>query len=116
MIRERQYVVVNNLDIVQGGPWTWVDRQDSRRKSVLDLCIMSTCLVPYITRVEVDTEQKFTPRRVTKTKKRIKITYTDHYALKVELKGIPKKIEHKTNLPTWNLNKPGGRDTYKSEL
>ena len=114
MIRERQYVIVNNLDIVQGGPWTRVDRQDSRRKSVLDLCIISTSLLPYITRMEVDTEQKFTPRRVTKTKKGIKTTYTDHYSLKVELKGIPRKIEHTTILPTWNLNKPGGWDIYNN--
>ena len=72
LIEEGQYILINNLDIVQGGPWTWQDRKDNRRKSCLDLCIISISLLPYINSVVVDKDLKFTPRRVIKTKKETK--------------------------------------------
>ena len=108
MIQGGLYILINNIDIVKGGPWTWVDRQDSNRKSCLDLAIISVSLVPYINKVEIDSDKKFTPRRVTKTKKEIKSTYTDHFSLKIELKNIPKKVHKEKPPPNWNLNKPGG--------
>ena len=106
--------MINNLDIVQDGPWTWIDRQDSSRKSCLDLAIMSSSLLPYLSKVVVDKEHKFTPRRVLKTRKGIKSTYTDHFSLKIELKGIPKKQQQEKQQITWNLNKPGGWSDYKT--
>ena len=62
----------------------------------------------------VDKEHKFTPRRVLKTRKGIKSTYTDHFSLKIELKGIPKKQQQEKQQITWNLNKPGGWSDYKT--
>ena len=67
-IKERPYILINDLDIARGGTWTWVDRKDNRRKSILDLAIMSESLLPYIAKVEIDSEKKFTPRRVMKRK------------------------------------------------
>ena len=90
MIKERQYVLINNLDLVVGGPWTWVDRQDSTRKSCLDIGIMSVSLLPFLTKVEIDIEKKITPRRVVNMKNNIKTIFTDRYSVKVELSGIPK--------------------------
>ena len=112
MIKESFYILINNLDIVEGGPWTWVDRQDSNIKSCLDLGIISVSLMPYVTKVQVDIHKNFTPRRVKGKKKKTTI-YTDHYSLKVELKGIPRKQDNDKPEPTWNRSKPGGWDVYK---
>jgi hypothetical protein len=104
---------MNNLDIVKGGPWTWVDRQDSRRKSCLDIGIISWSLIPYLKTVEIDVNRQFTPRRVQKKKKQIVTTFSDHFALKVELSGIPRKQEVSRTETNWNLGKPGGWDLYE---
>ena len=64
LIKTDRYVLINNLDLVVGGPWTWVDRQDNARRSCLDLGIVSVSLVPFITNVVIDNDRKFTPRRV----------------------------------------------------
>ena len=114
MIKDRQYILVNNLDIVKVGPWTWQDRKDSRRKSCLDLVIVSMSLLPYIHSVVVDKDKTFTPRRVVKTKKETKSIFSDHYALKVELKGLPKKQDNEKKETMWKLNTPGGWETFKS--
>ena len=115
MIKERQYVLINNLDLVVGGPWTWVDRQDSTRKSCLDIGIMSVSLLPFLTKVEIDIEKKITPRRVVKMKNNIKTIFTDHYSVKVELSGIPKHKETKKPEAGWNLGKPNGWKLYEDE-
>ena len=93
MIQECPYVVINNLDIVVGGPWTWIDRQDRSRKSCLDLGLMSASLLPFLTKVEIDKEKKITPRRVIKKKKEMTTIFTDHFSLKNEFTGIPRNKE-----------------------
>ena len=114
LIRDRRYILINNLDIVQGGPWTWQDRKDISRKSCLDLCIVSTSLLPYISSIVIDKDMKFTPRRVVKTKKETKSIYSDHFSLKVELKGLPKKQEQEKKETMWKVNNPGGWETFKA--
>ena len=113
LIKNHQYVVINNLDVAEGGPWTWVDRQDSTRKSCLDIGIMSVSLVPFLTKVMVDTERQFTPRRVRTIKKKRITIFTDHYSLKVEFKGIPRKEETAKPETSWNRGKPGGWQVYE---
>ena len=114
ILKDGKYVLLNNLDIVKGGPWTWTDRRDKNRKSCLDLAIMSSCLLPYLDRVEIDKDRNYTPRRVIKRKHKIVTIFSDHFSLKMELKGIPKKLEtHKIEVG-WNLGKPGGWDNYKT--
>lgn len=27
LLKTKRYILINNLDLVQGGPWTWADRQ-----------------------------------------------------------------------------------------
>ena len=90
LIGTKQYVLVNNLDIVEGGPWTFIDRQDGLRKSCLDLNIVSINLLPFITKVEVDNKRKFTPRRVMKRKDKIVTIFSDHFSTKVEMEGNPR--------------------------
>ena len=87
------------------------DRKDSRRKSCLDLVIVSMSLLPYIHCVDcVDKDQTITPRRVVETKKETKFIFSDHYDIKVELKGLPKQDKE----TMWKLNTPGGLETFKS--
>ena len=49
-----------------------------------------------------------------KTKKDSKSIFSDHFALKVELKSMPKKQEREKQGTMWKLNNPGGWETYKS--
>ena len=112
LIGTKQYVLVNNLDIVEGGPWTFIDRQDGLRKSCLDLIIVSINLLPFITKVEVDNKRKFTPRRVMKRKDKIVTIFSDHFSTKVEMKGIPRVKNENSRKSTWNIGKPGGWDRY----
>jgi len=63
--------LLNNSEKVEGGPWTWVNRQDPNRKSCLDLIIISNSLLPYFTKLIIDDDKKFTPRRVKKMKKKV---------------------------------------------
>ena len=114
MIKNRLYVLINNLDLVEDGPWTWVDRQDNSRMSCLDIGIMSVSLLPYLDKVTIDKKRKFTPRRVITTKKKTTTIYTDHYSLKLEFKQIPRKIENNTIEPTWNRGKPGAWEKYEN--
>ena len=112
LLKTNQYILLNNLNLVEGGPWTFIDRQDSTRKSCLDLCIISVNLLPFIAKVQVDKDRKFTPRRVIKRKKEIKSIFTDHFSIKVELKGLPRSKNKKVYQSRWNLGKPGGWDRF----
>ena len=38
LLEREEYILLNNLPIVEGGPWTWVSRSDA--KSCLDLVII----------------------------------------------------------------------------
>ena len=108
-----RYVLINNLDIVQGVPWTWVGRLDSTRKSCLDLGIVSASLVPFVVNVIVDVDRKFTPRRVIQRKKKMTIIYTDHFSLMIDLKGMPRQQHLNQHESIWNKGKPGGWDAYE---
>ena len=113
LIKTERYVLVNSLDLVEGGPWTWEDRQDKTRRSCLDLGIVSVSLLPYITRVIIDADKKFTPRRVIKTKNKIKTIYTDHFSVMIELNEMPRKQHATREEPTWNKGKPGAWDIFE---
>ena len=59
MLETEGYILLNNLDIVEGGPWTWTSRANSNVKSCLDLGIISRNLLPFVDKVVVDKEQRF---------------------------------------------------------
>ena len=113
LIMTERYILINNLDIVKGGPWTWVDRQDSTRRSCLDLGIISASLVPFVGSVIVDVDRKFTPRRVIRRKKKVTTIYSDHFSLMVELKGMPRTQSLNQQESRWNMGKPGGWEAYE---
>ena len=105
--------MLNNLPIVEGGPWTWVSRSDPNVKSCLDLVIISRNLLPFIHRLVVDVEQQFTPFRVIKRKDRLVSCYTDHFSLKIIMSGMPsaRNIQN-VKQTVWNLNKKGGWEAF----
>ena len=110
----KSYTVLNNLDSAKDGPWTWVDRQNNKIKSCLDLVIVSDCLVPYVSLIWVDRERKCTTRRVMRSKKKkTKTIFTDHFPVKVVMTGIPRRTLETTTEPKWNLGKPGGWEVFK---
>ena len=114
ILKDGRYVLINNLDMVEGGPWTWTDRKDNKRQSCLDLAIISSSLLPFLHKVEIDKDKKFTPRRVLKRKQNIMTIFTDHFSLKIELKGIPRRTDCDKIEAGWNLGKPGGWKAYKT--
>jgi hypothetical protein len=60
LLENEEYILLNNLDIVEGGPWTWVSRSDPRVRSCLDLAIVSRSLLPFVYKVVVDKDRDFT--------------------------------------------------------
>ena len=68
LLADGEYVLLNNLQQAQGGPWTRVDPADGN-VSCLDLAIVSVNILPCVVGFIVDSERKFTPRRVSYKKK-----------------------------------------------
>ena len=106
-------MIVNNLALTEGGPWTREDPADGGL-SCLDLAIASKNLEPYLDRMVVDSARKFTPKRVTWSKGKMTTRSTDHYSLMLEL-NMPRKENKKKTICVWNKQKPGGWDAYKEE-
>ena len=80
LMETKEFILLNNLDIVEGGPWTWISRSDPRVRSCLDLAIISKNLMPFVSKVVIDKDRKFTPYRVLRRKTGIKSYYTDHFS------------------------------------
>ena len=110
------YCLVNASEKVINGPFTRVDPMDESVKSVLDICIVSRELLPYIVSLKVDKNRDFTPYRpINKTK----LTYSDHYALLLSFAGLPLRDKHelgkggKRKTVRWNTNREGGWERFK---
>ena len=109
-LRNGEYILVNDTDKSIGGPNTRYSPEDPNnesKKSMLDLVIVSKDLYEYVVKLEIDKDLKWTPCRPVKNSK---LCYTDHYALVLVLKNIPKRNDRK--LPKqkpviWNTNKKG---------
>ena len=106
LVASGEYMIFNNLALVEGGPWTREDPADGGL-SCLDLAIGSKNLEPYLDKMLVDSARKFTPKRVTCSKGKMTIRPTDHFSLVLKLK-MPRKENKKRPLSVWNKAKPGG--------
>ena len=109
------WFLVNGLyiKVVNGGPFT---RQDpaTGRLSCLDLFVTSRELLPYIEKLEIDSEREFTPARAVKEKGKYKKVFTDHFSSLLTLKNLPKKKENNSKKKTvWNFSKENGWEDYK---
>ena len=109
------YVVVNSLECVEGGPFTRFDPSDptnNTKKSVLDLAIISKNLVQYVNKFKIDQNLEWTPSRSRKGS----LKHPDHYAILLELKGIPMKppiVFPGRKITKWNTRKKEGWEKYK---
>ena len=109
-----EYVIVNNMEICEGGPFTRYDPSDpenDEKKSCLDLAIVSKGLVPYINKLIIDSEEKVAPIRATQgTMKK-----PDHYPMILKFKNIPVKnmvTSRSREVVMWNTNKEGAWKDY----
>ena len=112
LVDSEEFVIVNNLGLAVGGPWTWVDPADPQHRSCLDLAIVSQNLLPFVTDMQVDSSRRITPKRVIARRGKMTVRHTDHFALEIKLK-MPEKSEERKNKAVWNLKKPGGWKTYE---
>ena len=80
----------------------------------MDLVIVSSSLLPFITRMVIDSSREFTPRRVMRRREGVVSVFTDHYSLEVVMEGLPRREGRVEERPaTWNLGKPGGWEKYE---
>ena len=80
---------------------------------MLDLVIVSNDLVEYVDTMEIDDRYFRFPGRPMKNGK---IKYSDHRAIKITFKGIPKEkdvIKTGVKVTRWNTQKEGGWRKYK---
>ena len=84
-----------------------------QKKSALDVVFVSSNLLEYIEKLEIDKELLWTPGRPTKNDG---LKYSDHYALHCVFNDLPMKTEEKfkkLNPTIWNTKRPGGWEQYK---
>ena len=81
--------------------------------SCLDLAIISVSLTAFVSRVIVDSQRCFTPRRIIRNRSRTKTIFTDHYSVMVKLKGMPTKQQKENHEHAWNKGNPNGWEMYE---
>ena len=113
LLESKEYVLINNTELAEGGPFTREDPGNADNKSCLDLCIVSVNILPYVKRMFIDSGKMFTPYRITKKNGALAKVYTDHYTEIIELVGMPSKFLYKSPDTKWNLMRPGGWDNYE---
>ena len=114
LLNTDDYVLVNNLKIAQGGPFTREDPSDPSKKSCLDLAICSKSLEPFIKSLVIDSARNYPIKRVVFRDGKLTSILTDHYPLIVTLHNLPGIRREIQNVTRWNLSRPGAWDTYKS--
>ena len=70
--------------------------------------MVSENLLPYISRLVVDTSREYSPCRVTKKGSRLSRIHSDHYTMVLSMENLPKQKVMKAKQNQWNLNKPEG--------
>ena len=119
LLATRNWVLVNGMgeEVVTGGPFTREDPATGSR-SCLDLFVVSKETIPYINKLEIDSERKLGIASIEKKKKKgkFRLVHTDHFPVLLTLKNLPLEKEKKEEkLVRWNLAKDGGWDDYKIE-
>ena len=112
LLEDEEYLLINNSDTAEGGPFTWVSRVDSSIQSCLDLVILSSNLVPFVTTMIVDSKQKYCPRRVGVRKDKTRVVKPDHHPIILHLENMPKNNQKVAKSTRWNVHKPGGWEAY----
>ena len=84
LIASGNYHMFLNTSKTEGGPWTRVC-PSTGDPSYLDIPIGSTNLFPFLRRVLVDSDRKYTPRRSVTKNGKLTFTFIDHYPVVVDL-------------------------------
>ena len=111
LLDDGEFTLVNTLPLTTGGPYTRQCPNDPNSKSVLTLAIVSNDLLPYIESFHIDSERKFSPRRVLKRKTGTVSVFSDHFTTELVLKNLP-NIPRKKRTHDWLYKKPGGWEKY----
>ena len=114
MLQEKEIVLVNSMELVEDGPWTWESRSDPSKKSCLDLVMVTENLKPYISSLLVDKKRDHAPCRVARKQGRLSLVPSDHYPIILKLKNLPKQKMMRVTTSQWNLKKSDGWDRYKA--
>ena len=77
------------------------------------MAIISNDLLPYFSTLEIDKNREFTPKRVKKTKKGAISIFSDHLALAIHFKNIPKTSKTRNINLKLNTNKPNAWKKYE---
>jgi hypothetical protein len=77
LLENENYLLLNNSQKCNGGPFTRVDPSDQSKLSCLSLVIISNGLYEYVEELKIDNLRQFTPHRAMKNK----LVYTDHFSL-----------------------------------
>ena len=113
LLATEEYLLVNNMDITSGGPFTRVDPADKDNESALDFFICSRNLRPYIKKLVIDSKRKHAMKRVVFKNGSFRTVFADHYTLIMYLKDLPGKALKREKMVRWNLRKEGGWEKYK---
>ena len=110
LLQTENWFLVNGMGsrIVEGGPFT---REDPATgiMSCLDLIVVSRELRPFVEKLIIDKEKKMTAARAVKRKESTKMIFSDHFALLLSLRDLPRSKQSKSEKQTrWNLAKVGG--------
>ena len=106
-----EFSLVNTLPVATGGPYTRQCPNNPDNKSILTLAIVSNDLIPFIEKFHIDSERKYTPRRVMKRKTGPVSVFSDHYVVELVLTNLP-NIPRKKRTHGWFYQKPGGWCRY----
>ena len=109
------WCLINGLgqEIVSGGPFTRKDPA-SEGLSCLDLFVASRELVPYVSKLHIDSERNMAVARAVKCGGKYELVYSDHYTCILTLNDLPRVQERgEEKQVVWNLAREGGWAGYK---
>ena len=113
LLATKEYCLINNMDVAEGGPFTRKDPVDGKNESCLDLFICSSNLRPFIHKLLIDSDRKYAMKRATIKHGVYGITFTDHFTMVLYMKNLPSVNFRMEKVIRWNLMKEGGWDRYK---
>ena len=90
----RNWFLVNGLgpELVMEGPFTRKDPA-TRNLSCLDIFIVSRELLPYVKKLQIDSQRKMAVARAVKMGSKHQLIYLDHYTCLLTLSNLPRQKE-----------------------
>jgi hypothetical protein len=113
LLATEDYILVNNMPVATGGPFTRIDPADPNKKSCLDLAICSAGLRPYIESLIIDSKREHAMKRAICKRGKFCVTYSDHFSFILRLRNLPRSNVKTEKITRWNLRKEGGWARYK---